>query len=177
MTDIFLDNAGGIITEELTDDVREEFVGGQNNLTFRTIQEAHASLREAAERYNYLVESVIDSLELVETQERGGEIAISFGWAHPQAERYEFGTSPHTIQGQPVLSFVWQDRHDPPEWVRDQFDRERSERGFGGYRVFLQEVDVAGIVEIRFVRGALRWLEQELGEGGGGGRSSFESVL
>lgn len=167
MTTFAFGDAGGIITEELTDEVRREFVGKQNNLVFQTIQQAHTFLREDGERFNYLVEPVIDSLEMVETDERGGTLAINFGWAHPQAERYEFGTSAHTIQGDPVLSFVWEDRHDPPAWVRDQFQRARSERGFGGYRTFLREVDVAGIKEIRFARRALRWLRNELERGGG----------
>jgi hypothetical protein len=167
MTDVYFGDAGAIITEAATDEMRREFIGKENNLVFQTIEKAHRFLRRAGERYNYLVESVIESLEMVSTDERGGTLAINFGWAHPQAERYEYGTSAHTIQGDPILAFVWEDRHDPPGWVREQFDRARSDRGFGGYLTFLREVEVDGIKEIRFARRALDWLERELARRGG----------
>jgi hypothetical protein len=41
--------------------------------------------------------------------------------------------------------------------VRDEFDAED-----GGYRVFLPEVEVAGVRETRFARRGLRWLQNEL---------------
>lgn len=166
MTDVNFGDAGAIITEELSAVVREEFVGGRNNLIFQTIEQAHEYLRAAGEQHDYAVESVIDSLELTETDERGGTIAVRFGWSHPQADRYEWGTTDHTIRGNPILSFVWEERHDPPEWVRAQFDRERSPRGRPGYRTFLREVDVSGIKEIRFARRALDDLQRALEEGG-----------
>lgn len=163
MTDINItDDAAAIITENLTEQVEHELVGKQDALVFQTIQEAHENLRQAAAEHEWDVESVIDSLELVETDTRGGTIAIRFGWAHPFAEFAEYGTSAHTVEGQPVLSFVWEERHDPPQWVREQYEAETSDGGRPGYRVFLESVDVDGIPEVRWVRGALDYYENQL---------------
>lgn len=85
-----------------------------------------------------------------------GEVRVRFGWDHPAAEYLEYGTSAHTVDGDPVLSFVWDD---PPQWVQDEFNREG-----GGYRVYFASVDVAGIEEVRFARYALRVLANRLAE-------------
>lgn len=165
MTDITFGDAGAIITEELREETRSQFVDGQNNLTFQVIQRAHRHLEERAGQLDYRgVEDIINSLELVDTQERGNTLAIRFGWTHPQAERYEWGTVPHTIQGNPILAFIWEDRHNPPQWVKEQFDQGRDPRGRfkSGWRVFLHEVDVSGIEELRWARDALDWLAREL---------------
>jgi hypothetical protein len=162
MTDINFGDAGAIITENLTDEVERQLVGKQNNLISQTIREAQDILREAAAVNEWDVEPVVDSLDLVETDRRGGTLAIRFGFTHPAAEYFEYGTSDHTIRGNPVLSFVWEERHDPPEWVREEFDRETSDGGRPGWRVYLPEVEVSGLPEVRFMRGALDFYESQL---------------
>lgn len=161
MTDIAFGDAGGIITEEVTDEVRRQLVGQERNLIARTIATAANNLRESAAANEWDVENVISSVD-VQTDERGGELAVRIEYDHPAADFFEYGTSPHTINGNPVLSFVWEERHDPPQWVRENFTEDTSDGGRPGYRVFLASVDVAGIPETRFLRSALDFLENQL---------------
>jgi hypothetical protein len=84
-------------------------------------------------------------------------IEATVGWSHEAFPYFEFGTSDHTIEGDPILSFVWEERHDPPEWVREEFDAEGD-----GYRVFLPEVEVAGVRETRAVRDGLNQIRRQI---------------
>jgi len=135
-------------TEAAREEAYRELVGKRDNLVFQAIQESHDRLRKVGESEDYDVEPIIESLELVEVDESGGE--IRWGWSHPAAEFFEFGTSPHTIEGDPILSFVWED---PPADIAAQFEAEGD-----GVRVFFSSVDVSGIVETRFVRAGVEFL-------------------
>jgi len=161
MTEVAFGDAGGIIAEELRDDVREQLVGRERNLIARTIAEAADNLRNAAAENEWDIENVLSSVQ-VETFERGDELAVRIDYDHPAAEFFEYGTSAHTIEGNPVLSFVWEQRHDPPEWVRENFNEDTSEGGRPGFRVFFASVDVAGLPETRFLRSALDFLENQM---------------
>jgi hypothetical protein len=156
----FDEDIGGKITTAATDATEELLVGRQNNLTFQTIQKAHSILDAAARQYGYHVESIKESLELTEVQRGDGELQVVFGWSHEAAQYFEFGTSPHTVRGNPVLAFVWEDRHNPPQWVKENFERARSDSGEPGYLTFLRKTEPDGVTEVRFVRGALEWLRQ-----------------
>jgi len=145
------DDGVAAFTEAAEEEAYRELVGERNNLVFQAIQESHDRLRAAGDANDYDVEPIIESLELVEADESGGE--IRWGWSHPAAEYFEFGTSPHTIDGDPVLSFVWDD---PPADIAAQFESEGD-----GVRVFFSSVDVAGIVETRFVRAGVEYLARE----------------
>jgi hypothetical protein len=161
MTTVAFGDAGGIITEAVTDEVRQQLVGQERNLIARTIIEANSNLEEAAAVNEWDVESVTASWDVV-VDERGGELAIRIENTHPAADFFEFGTSDHVINGRPVLSFVWEERHDPPEWIREHFDEATSEGGRPGYRVFLPRVEVQGLPETRFLRAALDFLENQM---------------
>jgi len=161
MTDVSFGDAGGIITEAVTDGVRETLVGRERNLIARTIIEANSNLEEAAAANEWDVESVTAEWD-VETDERGGELAIRLENTHPAADYFEFGTSAHRIEGNPVLSFIWEERHDPPEWVREEFEPATSENGRPGFRVFMSSVEVSGIPETRFFRSALDFLQRQM---------------
>lgn len=128
------------------DELEREFVGEANNLVFQAIQTSHDRLRES----DYDVDSVIASLEGPTVDRGPGSITVSWRWSHPAASFFEYGTSEHTINGDPVLSFVWED---PPDAVREQFDREAD-----GWRVFFNAVEVGGIDQTRFARAGLREL-------------------
>jgi len=117
----------------------------------------HGRLDRFARKFDYQIESVKASLQPVEVERSGGTLTIRFGWEHEAFPYLEFGTSEHTIDGDPILSFVWEERHDPPAWVREEFEAEGD-----GYRVFLPEVEVAGVKETRAIRDALNWLRREL---------------
>jgi hypothetical protein len=139
------------------DDAERTLVGERDNLIAQVISRVHGRLDRYAREFNYNIESIKQSLEPVEVDRSGDELTVTFGWSHEAFPYIEFGTSDHTIEGDPVLSFVWETRHDPPEWVAEEFEQEGD-----GYRVFLPEVEVAGVQETRAVRDALNWLRREL---------------
>lgn len=142
-------------------DVAEhELAGKPDNLIHQAIQQSHEALRDFSGEYD--VESIIDSLVLTEVERTDDSITIRWGWEHPAAPYFEWGTSDHVVNGQPVLSFVWED---PPAEIRQEFDQARTSGGqfTSGWRVFFSSVEVDGIDETRFVRIGLRWLELNLG--------------
>lgn len=142
------------LREAALDKVEHEVVGKRDNLVHQFVQEAHDRLRAYGERHDYDVEPVIDSLAGPEVTRTERRLEVRIGWDHPAAPYFEFGTSDHTIQGEPVLSFVWED---PPDWVATEFEPEGD-----GYRVFLPEVEVDGLPKSRFIRDALEWLRREV---------------
>jgi hypothetical protein len=142
--------------EAMLDDVEATLVGEADPLVFDAIQQSHEALRDFSDQYPG-VESVIESLGQPEVERDGDSVTVRWGWDHPAAPFFEFGTSEHTIDGDPVLSFVWED---PPQWVREEFGREGD-----GWRVFFGSVEVSGIDETRFTRIGLRWLRFQLGGG------------
>ena len=146
------------LAEAVLDDAAANLLAGDGAI-MAAIEAAHERLREYAREFDYRIESVIDSLqgpEVVEQSDR--HFRVRWGWDHEAAPYLEWGTSDHTIEGNPILSFIWEDRHDPPAWVAEEYEREG-----GGYRVFLPEVEVAGVRETRFARHALDWLRREVG--------------
>lgn len=145
------------VADAILDEAEAALVGGNNPLVARARQAAHDRLREYADRYDYRIESVIESFQLDTVDRSDRALTVRWGWTHEAAVYLEFGTSDHTIQGDPVLSFVWEERHDPPQWVREEYEEEGD-----GYRVFLPEVEVAGVRETRFARRSLRYLESQL---------------
>ena len=146
------------LAEAVLDDAAANLLAGDGAI-MAAIEAAHERLREYAREFEYRIESVIDSLqgpEVVEQSDR--HFRVRWGWVHEAAPYLEWGTSDHTIEGNPILSFIWEDRHNPPAWVAEEYEREG-----GGYRVFLPEVEVAGVRETRFARHALEWLRREVG--------------
>lgn len=141
------------LADAVLDDVEHELVGQADPLVFQAIQQSHEALRDFAGQYD--VGPIIDSLELTDVERTADGLTVRWGWDHPAAPFFAFGTSDHTVDGKPVLSFVWED---PPQEVREQFDREGE-----GWRVFFSSVSVSGIDETRFVRIGLQWLRLNLG--------------
>ena len=145
------------LQEALLDDVEHQLVGEADNLVAEAIAFVHGRLDQYAQRFDYNVEPIKQSLEVDNVQRSDGSITVRFGWTHEAMPYLEFGTSEHTIEGDPVLSFVWEQRHDPPDWVAEEFEAEGD-----GYRVFLPEVTVAGVKETRAVRDAMNHLRRQL---------------
>lgn len=114
------------------------------------IEASHARLREFADEYD--VEPVIDALQEPTIERRRDRVRVVWGWDHPGAPFFALGTSPHTIEGDPVLSFIWEDA--PPD-IQEQFEDTFP-------RVFFRSVDVEGVDETRFVRAGLEYLQREL---------------
>ena len=130
-----------------------ELLGSDGALT-NAIEQAHSVLRGYGSQYDYDVEPIIESLQEPELVETSSGIRIQWGWEHEAAPYFEWGVSEHTIDGDPILSFVWED---PPAWVEEEFEPEGD-----GYRVFFGSVDHPGLPEARFARSVLDFLRQEV---------------
>jgi len=141
------------LEEAMLEEIEKKFIGERANLAYQFVELVHTRLRAYGERHGYDVEGTIDSLGTPEVTRSGGSITVRVGWTSEQMARWEFGTSDHTVEGDP-LSFVW---HDPPQWVRQEFDQARSGGGQfeTGWRVFLPETDVTGLPESRAIRDSL----------------------
>lgn len=147
------------LEEAVLDEAEHELVGQEASLVYEFVELVHTNLRAYGQRHGYDVEGTIDSLGQPEVDRSAGTISVTIGWESEQMARWEFGVSPHTIEGNPVLSFVWED---PPAWIREEFDQARSASGefTSGWRVFLPEVDHPGIPESRAIRDALNGLRR-----------------
>jgi hypothetical protein len=152
------------LQEAVLADVEAKFVVEEANLVFQFVELVHSRLRSYGRRNGYDVESTIESFGTPQLDRSKGRVAVTVGWESEQMARWEFGVSPHTIDGDPVLSFVWEN---PPEWVKEEFDQGRNTEGefVSGWRVFFPSVDHPGIPASRAIRDSLRALEQVIGDG------------
>lgn len=141
------------VRDQYLDSVYSTLVGAQDNLVFQTVQQANDQLRQYGTEYDYEVESVIESFAGVEAERPAGRITVSWYWDHEAASFYEFGTSDHTIDGDPVLVFEF----DPQEYPY-------LDEMFPDGTAFLPQVSVSGLPEARWVRDSLNWLRREVGQ-------------
>jgi len=145
------------------DEAESELIGQQANLIFEFVELVHTRLRSYGRKHGYDVESTIDSLGEPQVDRQRGRLTITVGWESEQMARWEFGVAPHTIDGNPILSFVWED---PPQWVREEFEQARTGGGEfrSGWRVFFPSVewgsDTGGIPESRAIRDAINGLRR-----------------
>jgi hypothetical protein len=130
------------LREAVMDDVQREL---EDDLAEDAVEAAHDRLRDVADRNDYDVENVIDSLEGPDAVREDGAIAVTFEWTHEAAALFGYGTDDHWVEGNPTLAFEWP----------------TSEGGPGG-TVFRDRVHVSGIEESRYARHGLRWLKSEL---------------
>lgn len=142
--------------EEQLLDAAEEQLPAEGGPVAEAIERSHAKLRSVAGENDYDVDSVIETLEGPTVKRDGDQITIQWGWTHEAAQFFERGTVDHTIQGNPILSFIWEDA---PDGVAQMFPESFP-------RVFFREVEVDGIEQSRFARHGLEWLRREL-EGDG----------
>lgn len=136
----------------LLDDVQSDI----DDLAEEFRDEANDRLGAYGAENDYDVEGVARSAEVTDTRRTRTGVSTRIEWPHP-AGFFETGTTHNSpIVGDP-LSFVWERRHDPPAWVREQFDREGD-----GWRVFLTEVQPEGLPAARFVRDTVEWFRRRL---------------
>lgn len=130
----------------------------------RAVAAAETRMDESGYDLDFLKEARVGPV----VEGSGEDAVVRFAFDDPRAGFFEFGTSPHTVEGDP-LSFVWED---PPQWVREEFDQARGAGGRfqSGWRVFFQSVDVDGIDEVRYMREALRVLAREAAAASGARR-------
>jgi len=139
------------------DAVERQLVGKRRPIVFQAIRVSHGSLRSYGSRNEYAVEPIVESLMLPEVDRDGSEISVTWGWDHEAAEYFDRGASDHTVNGDSVISFIWQDA---PSSIHDMFPD--TEREGGDPRVFFQSVEVSGLPASRFVLAGIEWLRQEL---------------
>lgn len=144
----FEDNAREAMLDAAEEHAREEIAPAVRD-------HAHEILEAYGRENDYDVTSIIEAAE-TRVERRQGRVVARWGWPEP-AIYFERGTVDHVVKARnaPVLSFVWERRHDPPQWVRDEYEREGD-----GWRVFLPEVEVDGLPESRFIRDTLNWLHE-----------------
>jgi len=140
-------------TDALLDSMEEALVGAQNNLIFQSVQTAHRQLDRYGTANDYTVQPIIDSFDGVDYRRGRASITAEWYWTHEAAKYMEFGTSDHTIEGQPLLVFEFDAQEYP---YLDEM--------FPGGTAFLQEVSVSGLPESRFVRKSLQSLRREVGQ-------------
>jgi len=121
------------------------------------VAQSHERLRQYGGDNDYDVEPIIESLNQPRVTRDGDQIVARWGWSHEAAPFFDAGVSPHTIEGDPILSFVWEDA---PAGVREMFSG--TERVDGDPRVFFESVEHPGIPASHFVRRGLDWLHQNL---------------
>ncbi|QLG47896.1 hypothetical protein [Natrinema halophilum] len=135
----------------LIDDAEHRLVGQQGSLIFAAVRVSHGTLRSYASRTDYDAEPIIDSFAGVDVDRTDTGITVTWEWDHPAAVYFNAGTSDHTIEGDPVLAFVF-----------DESEYPGLAEMFPGGTAFLPEVDVSGLPESRFVQAGLEWLRQEV---------------
>jgi len=121
------------------------------------VEQSHQRLRQYGGANDYDVEPIIASLNLPRVTREEGRIVARWGWSHEAAPFFDAGVSPHTIEGDPILSFVWEDA---PAGVREMFSE--TERVNGDPRVFFRSVEHPGIPASHFVRRGVDWVHENL---------------
>lgn len=131
--------------EALLDDIEQKLVGERDNLVFRTVQQAHQLLENYATRNDYTEGPLIDSFAGVDSSRGRRSVQAEWSWDHKVMQFWEFGVSPHTIEGNPLLHFYWDEIG---QWVQTESVMWGSKTG--------------GIPPSRAVRDSLTWLRREL---------------
>lgn len=123
----------------------------------QAVDHSHEVLREYGSRHDYNVEPIIDAHHHP-TIERGDRyVRATWGWDHEAAPYFEYGTSDHVVDGNPVLVFIWEDA---PQSVHEMFPD--TERVDGDPKVFLPQTEPSGIPESRFIREGIRFLRRTI---------------
>lgn len=143
-TDALLD-----VAEREADAIGKEFV-----------RIAHENFGDYAAEHGYDIGFILREAEGPEVERRGDTVYISVEWPEGTAW-FEYGVDEHKIEGNPLLSFVWED---PPAWVKEEFDQARGGGGQfqSGWRVFFTEVTHPGLPEARAIRDALDYIRFRL---------------
>ena len=159
------DPLGGDLTVSVEEALSEEFqqkfldrtqstlVGERNNLVSQAVQQAHDQLESYGSTHQYYVDSIVESFAGVEVDRGTSSLHITWHWKHEAALFTETGTSDHTVSGNPLLVFEF-DQDEYPE-LAEMFPEGTA---------FLPEVEVTGLPEGRWVRDSLNWFRREVSQ-------------
>lgn len=134
------------LQEALMDEAEGQLYDNPDNMAFAFLQLVNENIRDFANEQDYDLESIAESGRVTDTSRGNTRVSVTLEWDHPAAI-FEWGAPPHTIEGNPILSFVWED---PPDWVKQEYEREGD-----GWRVFFPSVEHPGVPAGRFLRGAV----------------------
>ena len=142
------------LREALLDDMERK---ARDEIAPELEREVTQLLEAYGRRNEYDVRAIVQATR-TEVNRSADGVRVVLRMPHP-ALLFERGTVDHPVptRNADMLSFVWEERHNPPEWVREEFEREGD-----GWRVFLPETNVSGLPEGRFIRDALHHIRREL---------------
>lgn len=146
-----LDGFEDNLRESVMEDAEANLYAGRNNLAYQFLRAANQNFREYASRQGYDIGGIPDSGRVTGTSRSSRSVSATIEWTHGLTALFEYGVEPHTIEGNPLLSFYWDS---PPEGTRPS--------GAPSY-VETQSVNwgsvTGGIPEARAIRDALTFLE------------------
>lgn len=115
-------------------------------------QTVRENIEGYADRHGYDIEHIWEDAELmIDRSDRAVDIRIEYPGL---TALFEFGVSPHTIEGNPLLSFDWEA---PPEGTRPPGAPRHVVTGFVDWGSV-----TGGIPEARGIRDALQWFRREV---------------
>ncbi|WP_135806210.1 hypothetical protein [Halorussus marinus] len=139
------------LREAVLDEAEHELIGQSDNLVHQFVQDVHDQLRAYGSQYDYNVEPIIESLGEPQVDRSENSLSIRVGWEHEASVYFEFGTSDHTVEGDPLLVFEF----DPAEYPY-------LAEMFPDGTAFLPQTHPSGLPESRAVRDALNELRREM---------------
>ena len=134
------------LREAVMDEAEDALYAERDNLAFRFLQLVNSNIDDYAAANDYDLDSIKESGRVTDTSRGRDRVSATLEWGGLSG-LFEFGVSPHTIDGNPLLSFKWES---PPEGTRP-----------AGAPAFVQTEQVnwgsvtGGIPPGRFIRGAL----------------------
>lgn len=144
------------LQDSLTDDMEAGLYAEPDNLAYQLLRAANQNFEEYASRQGYDIGGIPQSGKVTSTSRSRGSVSATIEWTHGLTALYEYGVSPFTMHGSPILSFYWDS---PPEGTRPE-----------GAPAFVNTTEVnwgsvtGGIPEARAIRGALNYIRLQ-GEG------------
>ena len=148
------DAASDSARQAFLDSAESALVGAQGNLISQCVGEAHDQLASyASGQGGYVYDSVEESFQGVEVDRGSTSLTVTWSWDHVAASIWEFGAGPFTIDGDPLLVFVF-----------DQGEYPGLAEAFPEGTAFLESVDHTGFPEARWVRDSLHWLRREVSQ-------------
>lgn len=139
------------LRDAILDEAERELVGKQGNIVHEFVQDVHDRLRAYGRRHDDDVEHAIESLGQPVVERTANSITVRIGWEATEMVFFEMGTSDHTVDGDPVLVFDF-----------DETEYPHLAEMFPEGTAYLPDVDVSGLPESRAVRDSLNHLQGAL---------------
>lgn len=138
--------------EAFAEEIHDAVIDDPGNLAFEFRQMVVENFRDYARRNDYDLDGVIDDVRVLDAERRADGVSVTIGTDDGLIGLFEFGVAPHTIEGNPLLHFYWEEAD---TWIQTESVEWGSETG--------------GIPEARAFRDAMhKWRAQVQARGPGG---------